>query len=423
MKVSRRRPDFDPCRSFVGRSGPCESIDRSKQRLLCRFVTPKLRLEFAEVRARGFELSSLDQPDYAIELGKKIRVSDDQTAQSFFVLRVELPDRRVVERFFLLEMSRERLAQVGARDAALLLDEPRMRLREDQTQPVMFGPDLIDRSLISRFRHSLSGVPIFFVSSFPCISNLGYVLSPAFEGQVSPELELSMRSLEIFDSLRPEQAKALRAHVLERQIERGRAIYFAGDSADHFWWVIRGAVRLYKSSQDGNITTIEVLGPGEVFGAVSALDGDAYPVSAEGVSDGVAWSLPRSHFVNLLNSDPAIARSILEIITRRLHNAQERVRSFAQDAAPRRLAQALLRVTRDGEADVTRRDLAEDAGTTVETAIRVLRKFQSEGILQSSVGHIEICDAAALERLAGELRIESSQTEEGLSVEQTKAKR
>jgi CRP/FNR family transcriptional regulator len=218
---------------------------------------------------------------------------------------------------------------------------------------------------------------------------------------MSTVFETTLRSLEILGSLRPEQLEGLHSDLIEREIRRGRAVYFVGDSAEHLWWVIRGAVRLYKSSREGHITTLEVLGPGEVFGAVSALDGDAYPASAEGVSDGVAWCLPRSHFLELLNDDPGIARVILEIITRRLHSAQERVRSFAQDSAPSRLAQALLRVAHDGEANVTRRDLAEDAGTTVETAIRVLRNFQREGVVHSSVRHIEICNAVELERIAG----------------------
>lgn len=217
---------------------------------------------------------------------------------------------------------------------------------------------------------------------------------------MSPEIETSLRDLEVLGSLNPEQQEALRPHLTECEIERGRVVYFVGDSADHLCWVVRGAVRLYMSSADGHITTLEVLGPGEVFGAISALDQDTYPASAEGVTEGVAWRLPRACFLELLNDDPRIARVILEIITRRLHSAQERVRSFAQDPAPSRLAQALLRLAHDGKADVTRRDLAENAGTTVETAIRVLRNFQRDGIVHGSVGHIEIRDASKLECIA-----------------------
>jgi CRP-like cAMP-binding protein len=89
-----------------------------------------------------------------------------------------------------------------------------------------------------------------------------------------------------------------------------------------------GEVRQYKSSSDGRITTLEVLGAGEIFGAVSALEEGTYPASAEGVSEGVAWCLARNKFIRLLVDDPWLTIEILRVVTRRLYDAQERVRSF-----------------------------------------------------------------------------------------------
>jgi len=49
---------------------------------------------------------------------------------------------------------------------------------------------------------------------------------------------------------------------------------------------------------------------------------------------------------------------------------------------------------------VTRRALAEAAGTTVETAIRVLRRFEREGLLSGEVGLLRVADIATLRRIA-----------------------
>jgi CRP/FNR family transcriptional regulator len=76
------------------------------------------------------------------------------------------------------------------------------------------------------------------------------------------------------------------------------------------------------------------------------------------------------------------------------------VRAFARDPAPARLARALLEVARAGDADVTRRALAEASGTSVETAIRVLRRFERAGLVRGEVGHIHVLDPPALERIA-----------------------
>jgi CRP-like cAMP-binding protein len=219
---------------------------------------------------------------------------------------------------------------------------------------------------------------------------------------VSMEAEqLALQDAEFFRALGPERLESAGRHLSEATFSRGKVLYFVGAPAEYLWCVKRGEVRLYMSSSNGRITSLEVLGPGEIFGAVSALGQHHYPVSAEGVTKGAAWCLPRSHFQRLLDDDPTLTRELLDIITRRLHDAHERVRSFAHDPAPSRLAQALLRASHDGRASVTRRDLAESAGTTVETAIRVLRGFQRDEIVRGSVGRIEVTNQAALERIAG----------------------
>jgi CRP-like cAMP-binding protein len=217
---------------------------------------------------------------------------------------------------------------------------------------------------------------------------------------VSKEVQLKLREAEFFRALTPEHLEKVQAQLRERSFERAKVLYFVGAPADYLWCVKSGEVRLYKSSSTGRITSLEILGPGEVFGAVSALDQDEYPVSAEGVTAGTVWCLPRAHFLRLLNEEPGLNRELLEIITRRLRGAHERVRSFAHDPAPSRLAQALLRVNRGGVAAVTRKDLAEAAGTTVETAIRVLRTFERDGVVQGSVGKVRLIDQPALEHIA-----------------------
>jgi len=119
------------------------------------------------------------------------------------------------------------------------------------------------------------------------------------------------------------------------------------------------------------------------------------------VRDGIAWCLSRRALMKLVAEVPAAAIEILVVTSHRLHGAHERLRSFAHDPARTRLAQALLRVTHEGEAQVTRRALAEAAGTTVETAIRVLRRFEQEGVIAGGVGRVNVIDAPGLEKIAG----------------------
>lgn len=205
---------------------------------------------------------------------------------------------------------------------------------------------------------------------------------------------------EFFRALRPEQLARVKPLLREKAFERQRVVYFEGAPAERLWVVRRGEVRLYKSSPSGQITTLDVLGPGEVFGAISAIEQDAYPASAETVTDGSAWWLGRDVFLRLLNEDPVLTREILRIVSRRLQDAHDRLRSLAHDPAPTRVALALLRAANGSEARVTRRALAEAAGTSVETAIRVVRRFEIAGIVQGNVGLVKILDEKALQRIA-----------------------
>jgi len=220
-------------------------------------------------------------------------------------------------------------------------------------------------------------------------------------GEQQSTLEaVALERAELFRCLDPAQLARVREQLRERPFERLRPLFFEGDPAEALWVVQRGRVRLFKTSASGRTTTLETLGPGQLFGAISALDQDTYPASAEGVSAGVAWSLPRSALLRLLADDARLAVEVLRIVSGRLHEAHERLRSFAHDAAPARLAQALLDATREGAAQVTRRALAEVAGTSVETAIRVLRQFERQGLVHGAVGMVRVVDPAALRRIA-----------------------
>jgi CRP/FNR family transcriptional regulator len=210
-----------------------------------------------------------------------------------------------------------------------------------------------------------------------------------------------LEKAELFRVLPAARLQRVRLRLHEKSFERQQVLYFEGSPADRLWIVRTGQVRLYKSSSNGLLTTLDVLGPGEAFGIVSALETEAFPSSAEAVTSGSAWYLARDVFLKLLEEEPQLNVEILRILSRRLRDAHNRLRSFAHDPAPARLATALLRAAAsDGLARVTRRALAEAAGTTVETAIRVLRRFEREGLVEGHVGWIRVVDEPRLRALA-----------------------
>jgi CRP/FNR family transcriptional regulator len=214
-----------------------------------------------------------------------------------------------------------------------------------------------------------------------------------------PEVELERA--ELFRRLPPEALARLRAEVRARQLPRRRVAFREGQPAEFLWVLRRGEVRLYKTSPDGRITTLDRIGAGEMFGALDAVGAESYPTTAEAVTDSAAWCVPRRTVARLVLERPELALEILAVVSKRLRSAHERLLSFAHDPVPTRLARALLAASTEGEARITRRALAEASGTTVETAIRVLRRFEREGWIRGEVGLVHVIDAAALRRAAG----------------------
>lgn len=213
------------------------------------------------------------------------------------------------------------------------------------------------------------------------------------------EEEVPLDRAELFHRLPPERLERLKPVLRERRLAKGRIVFREGQPAEFLWVLRSGKVRLIKTSPNGRVTTLETIVAGQVFGALDV--GDSYPASAEVIEEGRASCVPQRVLAGLLRDHPELGLEILTVVSRRLREAHERLRSFAHDAVPARLAQALLASARDGDARVTRRALAEAAGTTVETAIRVLRRFEREGLITGEIGLIHVLDEAALRRVAG----------------------
>jgi CRP-like cAMP-binding protein len=140
------------------------------------------------------------------------------------------------------------------------------------------------------------------------------------------------------------------------------------------------------------VTTLETLGPGQIFGAISALDRETYPASAEAVTGGAAWCLPRSTLLRLLAEQPNLGIEILRVVSSRLHEAHDACAPFLINSA----AGALLEATH-GARLASRAARSPAAGTTVETAIRVMRRFERRDCCAAKSGCC-VVDPAALRR-------------------------
>jgi len=210
-----------------------------------------------------------------------------------------------------------------------------------------------------------------------------------------------------------ERAVMLR-QMVQRAYERDEYLFFEGDPADWLLVVGRGRVKMVKQSESGRETILATFGPGQVVGEVGVLVGDAYPATAQAMEPTVALALNRADYVSLVRRYPDVAWAVICELGRRLQHAHETIRSLAVEKVERRVARVLLRLaTTAGEraeggavrltVALSRQDVADMAGTVLETAIRTMSKFQKQGLVDTQEGRIILLRPHELVAIAEEL--------------------
>ena len=202
-----------------------------------------------------------------------------------------------------------------------------------------------------------------------------------------------------------ELTAAERARLLPRveflDVEREHVFFHEGETSDQVFVAQTGRVRIQHFRPDGSVRTVCMVGPGETFCCLPALDGAPYPATAVAAEPSVVLRMPGPAYRRLLEENPAFARMALRQFCGRLREAVCEGCSQADDVGSRVAGKILLLADKFGDlVPVTRRELAELAGTTVETAIRVTREFERQGWLALARGRFRITDRAALGRRA-----------------------
>ena len=213
--------------------------------------------------------------------------------------------------------------------------------------------------------------------------------------------QILKRSL-IFSSLNEDELVELSKLAIERSFKSGEFVFWEGDASDWFYIVVEGRIKVLKHSSLGKEFIIAFFGPDEMFGEVAVFEGKTYPASAQAVIDTKVLEIKKEDFLSFLSGRPRVALEIISVLGGRLRDAQGRLKDLAGERVEQRLARTLLMLSAKLGPDLpfTRQEIADMAGTTTETAIRVTSRLKDEGIIRSVRGKIIILDEAKLRLLS-----------------------
>ncbi len=221
-------------------------------------------------------------------------------------------------------------------------------------------------------------------------------------------LQILKRSL-FFSSLSESSLKEISRFFTEEKYQRDDYIFFEGDVPEWLHIVVEGRVKLLKHSDTGKDIILQIYSPGDMFGEVSLFDRKPYASSAQAMEPSVILRMPRKDFFLFFGRHPFVATEMIVELGRQLGDAQSTIKSLAVDRVEQRIAHILLKlagkvgVSEKGgvmiNLPLTRQDLADMAGTTVETAIRVMSRFTKSKIIKPANGKIFLLNSKALERI------------------------
>jgi len=210
----------------------------------------------------------------------------------------------------------------------------------------------------------------------------------------------------IFRTLSLENRRLLAAVTVACSFRKGDYIFREGEEPTYLYTVLNGRVKIIKLTPSGHEAILEVFGPGDPLGAVAVYENQPYPASAVAMEDATCLRIERGAFFSLLERHPSLVRSVLSGLNLRLVELTKRITELTGGRVENRIARLFVRLSREfGRTEergtripmsLTRQELADMTGTTVETCIRVMSRWTKEGILETEEAGFIVLQPEAL---------------------------
>jgi CRP/FNR family transcriptional regulator len=220
----------------------------------------------------------------------------------------------------------------------------------------------------------------------------------------------SVRPISVCNAVADDDLGRLMEATVRFAYEEGRTFVAEGDAATHLYNITSGVVRLSKLLPDGRRQIVGFLLPGDLLGLSS---NETYAHSAEAITPVEVCRFSRRRLDEMLDEFPALHRRLLGIAASELGAAQAQMVLLGRKTARERIASFLLTLARRAGAvglateplhlPMTRTDIGDYLGLTIETVSRGFSQLKAEGaIALPKPGEVRFLDRRLVEVAAGE---------------------
>ncbi len=222
-----------------------------------------------------------------------------------------------------------------------------------------------------------------------------------------------LQKVPLFAGLPAEALAALAARLRRRSLPGGTPVVYKGDPSGALYLIESGRVKVHQATTGGSEVILNILGPGDFFGEMSLLDGQPRSADITTLEPSALLLLEGGALRDLLTDQPAVAWTLLQILSLRVRDANMQAEMMMTRDVPGRVAARLLRLAETQgtplpngsirvDVSLTQSDIAALIGATRERVSRALTAFRATGAIQwdKDAGRWLICRPAALAKRA-----------------------
>jgi CRP-like cAMP-binding protein len=213
-----------------------------------------------------------------------------------------------------------------------------------------------------------------------------------------------LKSIPHFVGLSETELDSIGKYVFEKRAERGEMLLFEGEPAEILYFVVSGAVKVFKTSADGKEQIFHIVRPGESFNDVPVFSGGTNLASAEAMGAVVLNAVRKGDMEVVLREHPQVAINVVHVLSRRVQELVSLVEDLSFRHVTARVAKVLLEYAVDGVGErphLTQQEMAAMIGTAREMVGRSLKSLENGGTIRVDRNRIIITNQKALREMAG----------------------
>ena len=240
-------------------------------------------------------------------------------------------------------------------------------------------------------------------------------MCPPYSSSSKNERSKFIRECPIFGGLAEEGIQKIASIASTKRFGPGELIFTEGSSAEGFYVVVSGKVKVYKLSLEGKEQILHMLSSCDALAEAALCADTAYPAYAESVTESELLYFPRDDFLSLVKRNPQLGLNLVANMCHLLRQFVSMIEGLSLREVSARVAKYLMDLAvkqgvqgEDGakvRLDITKTQLASNLGTISETLSRTLRKLRSEGVVEVKGNLITILDCKALRQVSAGMKL------------------